>query len=174
MEQVKSKHNIIAEFYAEHYYELKAFVASRLPYEDEAEDIVQNVFVRLLQMDKMISPVTLPCLAYTTARNFVIDCWRRKECRERYEHYIIKGGEINKFAEDAESVYSAREIWEMLEQGIARLTENQASIYRLNVYGGFRVGEIAKKININYKLAERRLGNARKAVRSYMREMLAG
>ena len=38
----------------------------------------QNIFLRLLQMDKMISSVTLPCLVYTVARNLICDYWRHR------------------------------------------------------------------------------------------------
>lgn len=86
MEQnIESKHSIIAEYYIECYDELKAFVASRLLGDEkaeQAEDIVQNVFVRLLKMDCMISRITLPCLVYTTARNLIFDYWRHRHSLE--------------------------------------------------------------------------------------------
>ena len=61
MEQTNLNYSIIADYYSEHYNELKLYVMSRSLPADEAEDIVQNTFVRLLQGDKMITPVTLPC-----------------------------------------------------------------------------------------------------------------
>ena len=85
-QDVASKKCIIADYYANHYDELKEFVISRLQVVDEAEDIVEVIFVRLLQSDQMISPVTLPCLVYTMARNKVIDYWRCRQQHEKYEH----------------------------------------------------------------------------------------
>ena len=79
-QDVASKKCIIADYYTNHYDELKKFVISRLQVVDEAEDIVQDIFVRLLQSDQMISPVTLPCLVYTMARNKIVDYWR---CRQQ-------------------------------------------------------------------------------------------
>ena len=60
MEQIESKRSIIAEYYTAHYDELQKFVASRLLFAEDAEDVVQNIFVRLLQMDKMITPSLCP------------------------------------------------------------------------------------------------------------------
>lgn len=71
MQQFQSKSDLIADYYSQHYEEVKAFVSSRLQYADDSEDVVQNIFLRLLQMDKMISSVTLPCLVYTVARNLI-------------------------------------------------------------------------------------------------------
>lgn len=74
MDYTITKQATIADYYTFHYEELLAFVASRLHiYSDEAEDIVQNVFLRLLQTDRMITPITLPCLVYTMARHLICD-----------------------------------------------------------------------------------------------------
>ena len=80
--------SLITNYYSSHRDELLAFVSSRLGGSCEAEDIVQNVFLRLLTTDKMITEVTLHALVYTTARNLIIDYYRRHTVFEEYEHYI--------------------------------------------------------------------------------------
>lgn len=173
MEHYESKYSIIAAYYSEHYDEIKSFVASRLHQAAETEDVVQNVFLRLLQIDKMITPVTLPCLVYTVARNLVIDYWRRKQYQEEYEHFIRKSDWQTHYIEDVESVYSVHEIESFLEKSMARLSEKQSKVIRMNILDGMQVGEIAQQLDINYKKAENRLGAARKEVRNYMRKVLA-
>jgi RNA polymerase sigma factor (sigma-70 family) len=161
---------IVASYYAKHYDELKAYVGARLQYAYETEDVVQNVFVRILKMDKMINEITLPCLVYTIAANLVRDYWRRKHIVEEYEHYLVKtpSGHASE-----DSVYSIREMEEILERGIARLTEKQQKVYRMNIYEGMPVSEICLKLNLKYKNVEHRLGIARKTVRDYVRRMYA-
>ncbi len=173
MEQNESKHSIIAEYYAKNYDELKSYVESRLQLPDEAEDIVQNVFLRLLQSDRMISPITLPCLVYTMARNLMVDYWRRKHRYDQFEHYIYESDWWNKYAEDASSVYSVQEVTELLERGIARLSPRQCMVFSMNLYDGMKVSEIAQTLHLGYKNVENRLGSARKEVRAYMKKMLA-
>lgn len=173
MQQTEFKLNLIGEYYSQHYEEVRAFVKSRLQFPEDTEDIVQNVFLRLLQIDKMISPVTLPCLVYTVARNLICDNWRRYNYRHQFEH-ILDGRSRSCLADDdTESVYSSQEINEILEQGIARLTGNMRTVYKLNVYDGMQVKEIAMKLDMKYKSAERQLGAARKEVREYVKQMLA-
>lgn len=173
MEHKESKSSMIANYYSLHYEELKAFVASRMPSTCEAEDLVQNVFVRLLQNDKMIIPVTLPSLVYTMTKNLITDYWRRKQRIEEYEHTISKQDWPRRYAEDVESIYSARQINEILEKGIARLSDKQRPVYLMNLYDGMPVSEIATQLDMNYKCIENRLGSARKIVRKYMERMLA-
>ena len=72
-----------------------------------------------------------------------------------------------------ESIYSVLQINELLERGIARLSENQRKIYRMNVCDGMQISEIAIKLDVKYKNVENRLCAARKEVRKYMKCMLA-
>lgn len=156
-------HALITEYYISHRDELLAFVSSRLRGSDFAEDIVQNVFLKLLTTDKMISEVTLPSLVYTVARNLITDYYRRHTNYEEYEHYI-KSQDLS----SQESVFSVREITERLERGLARLPENCREIYRMHIYGGMKVSEISQELGEGYKSVEHRLGFARKAMRQYL------
>lgn len=158
---------LIETYYIEHRDELLAYVSSRLGGSVESEDIVQNIFVRLLTTDKMITLVTLPALVYTIARNLITDYYRRRNTYEEFEHFI-KG-----FSEEddlMESVISARELTELLERSLARVPENCREVYRLHIYGGMKVSEISQTLGEGYKSVEHRLGYARKTVRQYLRK----
>jgi RNA polymerase sigma-70 factor (ECF subfamily) len=159
--------SLITNYYSSHRDELLAFVSSRLGGSCEAEDIVQNVFLRLLTTDKMITEVTLHALVYTTARNLIIDYYRRHTVFEEYEHYI-KG--MCSEETTTESVFSAREIVEQMERGLTRLPENYREVYRLHIYGGMKVGEISQQLGEGYKSIEHRLGTARKLMRQFLRK----
>lgn len=157
---------LITNYYIAHRDELLAFASSRLGDSCLAEDIVQDVFLRLLSTDKMITEVTLPALVYTITRNLINDYYRRHTTYEQYEHYI-KG--VCSEVTTMESVFSAFEIMERLERGLVRLPENCREIYRLHIYGGMKVGEISRELGEGYKSVEHRLGTARKVMREYLR-----
>ena len=161
-----TKHTLISNYYIAHRDELLAYVCSRLGDSCQAEDIVQNVFLRLLTSDKLISEVTLPALVFAMTRNLVYDYYRHHTAVEQYEHYIK--GVCSELTSD-ESILSAREVMEQLEQGLARLPENCREIYRLHIYDGMKVGEISRELGEGYKSVEHRLGAARKAMRHYLR-----
>ena len=156
----------LTNYYVTHRDELLAYVSSRLGNSVEAEDLVQNVFLRLLTSDKMITDITLPALVYTIARNLIADYYRRRTHFEVYEHYLKNTDSID---ESAESILSIRDITEQLERGLARVPENCREIYRLHVYGGMKVAEISEHLGEGYKSVEHRLGTARKLVRRRLR-----
>jgi RNA polymerase sigma-70 factor (ECF subfamily) len=163
-----NKHLTLTNYYITHRGELLAYVSSRLGNSVEAEDLVQNVFLRLLTSDKMITDITLPALVYTTARNLIADFYRRRTHFEAYEHYLKNNDST---VESAESVLSIRDITEQLERGLARVPENCREIYRLHIYGGMKVAEISQRLGVGYKSVEHRLGTARKSVRQQLRNI---
>ena len=118
----------LTNYYITHRDELLAYASSRLGNSVEAEDLVQNVFLRLLTSDRMITEVTLPALVYTIARNLITDFYRRRTHFDDYEHYLKNTDSIE---ESAESILSIRDITEQLERGLARVPENCREITRL-------------------------------------------
>lgn len=170
MKKKEAQFNIISEYYAAHVCELRTFVGGRIKSSDEAEDIVQNIFLRLLTADSVLTPNTLANLVYTIARNMIYDYYRHKRS---VEEFISFAGQDSRHGLTEQSVYEATEIHEILERGISTLKESQRRIYRMNVYDGLAVSDISKTLNIKYKTVENRLGMARKEIRRYMTRMLA-
>jgi len=156
------RNELIADYYTTHRDELLAYASSRLGASYLVEDIVQDVFTRLLDSDKMISMTTLPCLVYTVTRNLIADHYRRRRCYEEYEHYLQHS--VGTSA-PLESVISAQELTERMERSLARLPEKCGQVYRLHIYSGMRVGEISRYLGESYKSVEHRLCTARKHVR---------
>ena len=156
---------LTTNYYHEHRDEIVNFVAMRIQDKAEAQDIVQDLFLRLLDGHRVTTEQTLPCLVYTMARHMVADYYRRRRAVEHYEHYIRRN---NGADESMESVFSAREIMERLERGLARVPENCREVYRLHIYDGMKVGEISRQTGEGYKSVEYRLGTARKVVRAYL------
>lgn len=170
MKKQETQYSIISAYYAEHVDELRAFVGSRIKSSDEANDIVQNIFLKLLTTDSILTPNTLASLVYTMARNMIYDYYRH---RKSVEEYISFAADHSKRIISESSVYSVREIHELLERGMARLADNQRRIYRMNIYDGLAVSDISKTLNMNYKTVESKLGLARKEIRQYLTRMLA-
>ena len=160
-----NKQSLISNYYSAHRDELLAYASTRLGDRDEAEDIVQNTFLRILTTNKMLTEQTLPALVYTVCRNLVNDYFRRRASRFEYEHYIQCAGIGNS---SMESVFFAADIVEQMERGLARIPENCRKIYRMHILGGMRVSEISAETGEKYKTVENRLGLARREMRHYL------
>lgn len=160
--------DIIEQYYHTHKGEVLAFVSARLHYNDEAEDLVQEVFLRLLTGDRPICEATLPSLVFTLCRNLITDWYRRHSTRLDFEHELSRG---NPQADSAESLLSMHEFCEQLERGLARVPEECRELYRMHVYGDMPVRDICQHTGQPYKAVEYRLGLARKQVRNHLRRI---
>ena len=159
----------IVNYYTLHRDEIVDFIAVRISDADEAQDMVQDIFLRLLRGHRLITPQTLPCLIYTMARHAVVDYHRRRHAYEAYEHYIKRMDST----QEVESIISAQQLMERLERSLARLPEACARIYRLHIYDGLKVSDIAQELSLPYKQVENRLGQARKYVRQRLHGRIA-
>lgn len=170
MKNQEIKYSAIEEYYRKHFDDLRSYVGNKVQYSEDADDIVQNVFLRLLSSDNILTQNTLDSLVYTIARNLIYDFYRHRQSVNEYMGYISLKQDNSV---STSSVYSIREIHELVEHGMARLCESQRKIYRMNIYDGLAVSEISKTLNMNYKSVENKLGTARKEVRRYVAKMLA-
>lgn len=160
---------LLADYYSQHRDEIVGFVAVRVGDADVAQDVVQDVFFRLLCSDRLISPTTLPALVFTMVRNAVTDWFRRRRIREEYEHYLIGTGDDS---DSMDSVISVRELMERMERTLARLAPECREVYHLHIYGGMQVRQIAEETHQPYRAVEYRLGQARKEVRRQLRQCM--
>jgi RNA polymerase sigma-70 factor (ECF subfamily) len=163
-----NNNQLISNYYSEHRDEIINFIAVRIMDATEAEDIVQDIFLRLLRGHHLMTPETLPAYIYTMSRHAVSDHYRRRRVYEEYEHYI-QTSDFKPQTSDIESIYSAQQIVERMERSLARLPKACCEIYRLHIYDGMKVSAIAKELSLPYKQVENRLGQARKAVRQQLR-----
>ena len=160
-----NNNQLISNYYAAHRDELLSFIAVRITNAVEAEDLVQDIFLRLLRGHHLITPDTLPALIYTMARHAVSDYYRRRRIYEEYEHYIKRSD----CTSEIESLISARQLMERMERSLARLPQACCERYRLHIYDGMKVRDIARELSLPYEQVENRLGQARKAVRQQLR-----
>lgn len=161
-----NNNQLISNYYSKHRDEIVHFVAVRIIHSDDAQDMVQDIFLRLLGSRHLITPQTLPCLVYTMARHSVSDYFRRRRVCEEYEHFVKRSASDSKFEHtDIESVISARQLVERMERSLVRLPEACGRIYRLHIYDGLQVGDIARQLELPYKQVENRLGQARHHIR---------
>ncbi len=131
----------------------------------DAEDIVQDTFLRLLVSDKMINKITLPALTHSVLSNLIRDHWRHQVYVDQHERYIKYSSSRS---EDGMRLISMHETEIWLQKSIAKLDEKNCKIYRMSMEEGKKVSEIANCLHIKYKTVENRLSMARKEVRHHM------
>lgn len=156
---------VVADYYRSHSAEVVAYVEGRIRNRAEAEDIVQDLFLKLLNPTRLLSATTLPALVYTMARNAATDWWRVRTLRC---HTVLSDTLASPC--DAASPLAYADTVAAYERGLSRLKVEERKILRLSIEQEKPVSEIALTTGLAYKQAEYRLGAARKQIRAFMKK----
>jgi len=157
---------LLSAYYQRHSSELTAFALCRVHNRQDAEDIVQDIFLRLLRSDQLLTEVTLPHLVYTIAQHLIADYYRRRRITVECRYLLGMSSD-----EDAASPCNVHDIVCQLEHGLARLPEDCRSVYRLHVYDGLQVSDISEQLHMKYRVVEYRLGLARRHTRHFLQKI---
>ncbi|MCM1151131.1 MAG: sigma-70 family RNA polymerase sigma factor [Alistipes sp.] len=149
--------NNAADVFEKYRHRLGAFIARRVPSQEEAEDILQDVFLRFVQTDA-INPVSqVAAWLFRAARNRIVD--RRRKHREQplptLRHEGDEAGMVDEItallADDCSSPemeYLRRLVWEEVAKALDELPEPQREVFCLTEIEGFSFRELADDTGI--------------------------
>lgn len=129
---------------------LKGFIRKRVRSEEDAEDILQDVYYQLSQADQIMKPIEqISAWLFTVARNRITDLYRKNRPSLLSEIY----GEDNELAEFAnlllendeepETEYLKNMIWEELDNALHELPEEQRFAFEMNEINGIPFKELS-------------------------------
>jgi RNA polymerase sigma-70 factor (ECF subfamily) len=136
--------------------ELRAFLRSRVPSESDADDLLQDVFVRVVEkIGSLRHAGRIESWVYQIARNTVADFYRRRTPRpaDAVEDVVSShrehGGNQN------------RAVGAWLSLMIGRLPETLRDAVRMYEIEGLSQSEIAKRLNVSLSGAKSRVQRGR-------------
>lgn len=161
---------VIDKIYQKYHAKIYHFAKSYLKLNDEAADIVQEVFVKLWDSRASLKRDTdLDALVFTITRNAVISVFRKKSSEKKYMEYL-RSMAIDSDNQTIEALdYCSLE--GHLNSLINQLPEKRKQVFLLSRQQGLKNTEIAKQLNISEKTVEDHMTKAlvflRKRMESY-------
>ena len=137
---------LIAEYYEEHRSSIFFYIYRRINDEGDAEDLVQDAFLRLLEYRMMIRRDTLKYFLFTIVRNLLNDYLRRYYKRQEIDRYL----------------------YDMLPVS----TVEPESRIVMNRFQGKSSEDIAEELNLSRRTVENHLFISRKEVREFIRQCI--
>ena len=133
---------------------------------DEAEDVVQDCFVKLIS--RSIMPDNIKTFLYTSVRNACIDRLRRQSPIDTEISPSDLSGAISD-NQAQESSFREAELWTAIEQ----LPERCREIFLMSKRDGMTYREIAEELNLSEKTVEHQISKALKTLRGKKDDFLA-
>lgn len=138
--------------------------------QQEAEDIVQEVFVQLwCNRSKITTEHSLKSLIYVIARNFLVKVYRQNINAPIFEDYIAY---CNTFGECDRLAIEYNEFLSAVERFVSELPTAQQQVVRLSKFDQFSNKEIAQRLGINEQSVKNYLSKGLKYLRQKMKSIL--
>lgn len=136
---------------------LKRFFERRLRDRADAEDLAQEVLLRLARQHSLVRQ-TRPAYIFLTARSVLLDRVRRNRVRERGD--LHENDENALEVPSAERVYSAQERVQRVSQLMADLTPRVRQVFMMHRVEGLAYTEIAQALGITMSTVEKHMSAA--------------
>lgn len=162
------KSNSISETVKQFGDKLFGFVRKKVSSTEDAEDILQDIWVQLTSLGNIDDFENVGAWLYRVARNKIVDKYRKKTSESVEDlMYENESGEFN-FKEillmddssGPEAAYFKEVFWEELTSALDELPEKQREVFVLHEIEGFTLRQIADQKQQNLKTIISRKGYA--------------
>lgn len=145
------------------------FIRQRVRSQEEAEDILQDVFTNVLAASRHVEkPIeNIASWVFTAVRNRIIDSYRKKRAETFSDMQTPSQSEdgadtfenfIGDSSTSPELDHFRKTIWESVQDGLQELPEEQRAVFVKNEFEGVSFREMSEDtgVNINTLLARKR------------------
>lgn len=156
------------EIYESFYTPILRYI-SRLAGSEEAEDLTQEVFIKINQsMDSFRGDAKLSTWVYRIATNTVIDRMRRSKTSDRASKDLANEAVINGKVIDLNSQVARSEMNDCIRLVVNDLPEQYRMILLLKEFEGFKNAQISSILGISLDTVKIRLHRARAKLKKEM------
>ena len=173
------ENNDFGKVYVAHFSKMKRFAQEYVSSEEDAENIVQDVFLELWEKRAVLSmPVNLMAFLFTATKNRCVDHLRHKTVvRETADKLMEEQRLLLKMKFDSLEAFDQNfltdsDIEEILNKAIDSLPEKCRQIFIKSRIEGKKQKEIAAELNVSINTVETQMGIAYKKLRDELKDYL--
>lgn len=164
--------------YIRYYARMKRFAKEYVIYEEDAENILQDVFVDFWEKrEVLLTYVNLIAFLFTAIKNRCIDLLRRKTLEEEVtgriqeESFLTLQMNLNSLKALDSDLFSEENVETIINQAIASLPERCREIFIKSKIEGKKQKEIAAELNISVNTVETQMGIAYKKLKEGLKDL---
>lgn len=148
----------LAEISQNHYAALVRFLSVRTGSVEDAKEIVQEAFAKMLALDRPGTISFLVGYLWRIAVNLAVDRGRQQSLHERYTRASLPDLEKREFS--AESTCEARERLAIVEEAIKNLPARCLEAFILHVQNGLTFDEVGREMGVSGRMARKHVARA--------------
>nr|WP_321376649.1 sigma-70 family RNA polymerase sigma factor [uncultured Bacteroides sp.] len=161
---------LIERSYNDYHQTILNYITYRINHKYDAEDLAQDVFIRLIDYKLMLREETVKYFLFTIARNIIIDYLRRYYKKQEITSYIYDHAVT--YTNETEHNIHAKEILFLEKNKLQSFPSQRKTIYIMNRFYEKSTGEIAVELNLSKRTVENHLMIGRKVMRNYIKQCI--
>ena len=138
---------LIKDSYANYHHSVYLYLYYKIGHKEEAEDLAQDVYVRLMDYDRMLCAETIKYFIFTIARNLVTDYLRRYYKRQEVTSYLY-------------------------EHAVTYTNETEARVVADDLEADKSISDISEELNLSHRTVENHLRIGRHEVREFIKQCI--
>lgn len=149
---------------------LKSYALRFIEDTEDAEEVVQDVFVKFWERCESIAPdSSVKSYLYRSVHNTCLNHLKHQKVKDAYRQHVIT------FMEEAanELVEEQEGLRERILDEINNLPPRCSEIFKLSRFDGLKYQEIAEHLEISVKTVEVQMGKALKVLRERLKDVKA-
>lgn len=155
----QGNHKAFEEVFTAYFDKVKHLLLGILRSESEAEELAQDIFVKLWMNRESIDPnKAFNTYLYTIARNTALNYLKHKLVEENFKNSFNNYDDTA--ADSSDEILFAKEISLLMEMTVCRMPAQRRTIYQMSREKGVPNNEIAEKLGISKKTVENQLSLA--------------
>lgn len=174
------KENIkFEDIYLSYFSKMKYFALEYVIREEDAENIVQDVFTELWEKKEMLSMhINLVAYLFTTVKNRCLNHLRHKTIVQetatliQEEYLITLQMNLNSLEAFDQNLFSDQDIEKLITRALDSLSPKCREIFVMSKIEGKKQKQIAAELNISINTVETQIGIAYKKLRTELKEHL--
>ncbi len=161
----ESKQQVLERLFSEHGAALRSFLRGRLGLAGELDDIVQEVFLKLANIDNLCERMAAGrgnnrAFIFTVANNLVVDLERQKTVRRHYDESEKDNAGSVTLEVTPETILVAEQELDIVKRTIMLLTPNCRQVFVLNRFKHQSYQQIADQMGVSVKQIEKYMSTA--------------
>lgn len=162
--------HLIEDSYKKYQRSVFLYIYYKIGNKEEAEDLVQDVFVRLIGYQQMLRVDTIKYFIFTISRNLLYDYFRHHYKRLEVTSYIYDQRET--CTNETEEQVITRDLLLLEKKKVAQLSEQRRKVYMMTRFENKTLPEVSRILNLSSRTVENHLFASRKMIREYMRQCI--
>ncbi|GAB4229650.1 MAG: RNA polymerase sigma-70 factor [Ekhidna sp.] len=150
--------NDLKELYEQYFEPLRGYLYYKTGNIELAEDLVQEVFVKVWDKRYKIKTETVKSLLYTIATHLMINHYNHQKVVGRHEERVLNGQTSEHIS--PQFLLEEKEFEEKFNAAIGRLPEGCREVFLMNRIEKLKYEEIAERLGLTVKAIEKRMSKA--------------